>query len=144
MSKMGSVCLVAAGLGLLVVMPGCAWLVAPPPEAVLFGTWDLTPDATTDLEQLQLTFDGDGVLTLITYRVTDSIPLTVLGPPSQTIVDEYGVTVVTTFSGNGLVFTGQLQGTTPEQINGNLTALISVGSVVVSIDYGAATMTPAL
>lgn len=142
MSRMGSGCLVAVGLGLLAVMPGCAWLVAPPPEAVLAGTWDLTPEAATDLEQLQLTFDGDGVLTQITYRVTDSTTLTVLDPPGQTEVDGSEVTIVATFNGNALVFTGQLQGTTPEQINGNLTALISVGSIIVSIDYGAATMTP--
>ena len=142
MSRVGSGLLLAAGLGLMVFMPGCGLFVTPPPEAVLAGTWDLIPEGATDLQQLQLTFDEDGVLTQITYQVTDSIMLTVPSPLSETDVAGSGVTITATFNGNGLVFTGQLQGTTPEEIDGNLTALISVGDVIVSIDYGAATMTP--
>jgi hypothetical protein len=112
----------------------------PPAEAVLAGTWAVTVAAAPGLEQLLLTFDEEGQLSTVTYKVADNAVITVPSPTGTTSVSGQDVTITGTFLGNGLEFEGILNSTNTV-ITGTLTTHIVVGSAVVTIDNGAATLT---
>ncbi len=135
----------AKGRVLLLVVPvasllaGCA-PPGPPSGAVLEGTWEVTVEAVPDLEQLLLTFDAEGTLITVTYKLSDNAVIVVPSPVGTGSVDGNNVTITATFRGNGLEFTGTLNDA-DTVITGTLTTHIVVGSVVVVIDNGAATLT---
>ncbi len=112
----------------------------PPAEAVLAGTWAVAVDATPDLEQLTLTFNENGQLSSIVYKVSDNAVITVPSPTGTTSVSGKDVTIAGTFLGNSLEFEGTLNDTN-KVITGTITTEITAGSAVITIDNGPATLT---
>jgi hypothetical protein len=108
--------------------------------SVLEGTWVVTVQANPDLQQLQLTFDARGKLTTVTYKLGDNAVIVVPSPVGSGTVSGQDVTITATFRGNGLEFEGTLNDA-DTIITGSLTTHIVVGSVVVVIDNGPATLT---
>lgn len=112
----------------------------PPAEAVLAGTWAVAVEAAPDLEQLTLTFDENGQLSSVVYKVSDNAEITVPSPTGTTSVSGKDVTIAGTFLGNSLEFEGTLNDTNTV-ITGTITTEITAGSAVITIDNGPATLT---
>lgn len=129
--------LAIASLSLL-TFAGC---VPPPPaEAVLAGTWRVTAENAPDLNQLLITFDQNGNLQTVQYQLTGNAVITVPAPIGDTAVEGNEVTISATFNGNTFAFTGTLN-EAQTVATGNVTTLIAVGSSIVSINNGPATLT---
>jgi hypothetical protein len=132
------------GLLLAVVCTGlpisCGVLFSPPAAAVLAGTWELTTPSTASLTQLLLTFDQNGNLTTVTYKLGTEITVTESAPVSTTTVDGKNVTISATFLGNSLDFNGTLN-EADTVITGTLSTRIALGTIVITIDGGPGTMT---
>ncbi|HVP12245.1 MAG TPA: hypothetical protein VMV94_13790 [Phycisphaerae bacterium] len=133
--------------GLLLMVPftclpaGCGVLFAPPPEAVLAGTWNLTTQTTEPLTQLLLTFDQNGTLTTIVYQIGTDLAITTAVVSSSTDVNGKQVTISTTFLGGTLSFNGTLNDAN-NVITGTLTTEIVLAPLTtVTINGGAATLT---
>ena len=142
--KMGVVAASLMGLGLtLGLNSGCAGCLQPPPppEAVLAGTWLMTPVPQTvpPVENWRLTFDSDGNLTNITFTIV-GVTTTWTNPSGATSVDGDSVYISSTDQGSGLTFTGTLN-SDKNVIDGSLTSNIVVGGVTISLSQGPATMT---
>lgn len=134
-----SVVLIASSV-LLVGIFGCPEL-APPPEAVLEGTWELVPTISfgPQLEHLYLTFDSDGDLSQVKYTFVDLTTVTWDYPPGSVSVDGDQVHISSTQSGNGLTFDGTLDSATdPTKADGEVTANLNVRSVHFSVSQGEA------
>lgn len=119
---------------------GCGWLAPPPDTAVLAGTWSVTAESTPNLNQLLLTFDENGNLDTIQYKVGDNVLVTVPSPLATTDVDGDDVTITAQFNESGLVFNGVLD-PAGNVITGNLTTQIKSGDIIITVNNGAATMT---
>ncbi len=135
----------AAGLILLSMVPLAALLggcpqPAPPPEAVLQGTWLVTVAQNPDLKTLLVTFDENGNVTEVQYKLGDNALITVTSPTGVATVDGQNVVISATFNDNGLTFNGTLNGDNTV-ITGNLTTQIVVGGVIVTVNNGPATLT---
>lgn len=127
---------------LLTGILGCPEL-APPPEAVLEGTWELVPSVSfgPQLEHLYLTFDSDGDLSQVKYTFVDLTTVTWDYPPGSVSVDGDQVHISATSSGNGLNFVGTLNSATdPTNADGEVTANLNVGSLRVSVSQGEASL----
>lgn len=111
-----------------------------PPEAVLSGTWKLTTSSSDDLTELLLTFDQNGAMTQVTYKLGTEVTLTSPFPSSSSNVDGKDVTITATFYGNSLIFRGTLNDG-DNVITGTLTTQITVGVVVVTVNNGPGTLT---
>jgi hypothetical protein len=141
---MSSTNLKAMGFFALLLLPlasllaGCA--PQPPAAAVLEGTWQVAVQNVPDLQQLLLTFDANGNLVTVTYKLGDNAVIVVPSPVGTSSVSGKDVTITATFRGNGLEFEGTLNDA-DTMITGSLTTHIVVGSVVVVIDNGPATLT---
>ena len=107
---------------------------------MLAGSWSLTTPESTDLTQMTLTFDENGVMTSVQYKIGDTATVTATAPTSSSDVNGSDVVIASTFNGNSLTFNGTLNGAA-SVINGRMTTLISSGSLVISIDNGPATLT---
>jgi hypothetical protein len=112
----------------------------PPPEAVLAGTWAVTVENNPDLKLLLLTFDSNGNLQSIEYQVGSNAVITVPAPLGATNVDGNAVTISVSFNNNTLAFNGTLNDT-QTVITGDITTLIVVGGLEISINNGPATLT---
>ncbi len=134
--SLGWLCLLAVPCGLW--LPGCNFLA--PPEAVLAGTWLVEVEEYPDLETLLITFDETGTVTEVEYKLGDNATITVTDPVGVATVDGQDVIVSVTFNANGLTFNGTLNDDDTE-MTGSLTTQISVGSLVVTINNGPATLT---
>ncbi len=135
----------AAGLILLSMAPLAVFLggcpqPAPPPEAVLQGTWLVTVAQNPDLKTLLVTFDENGNVTEVQYKLGDNALITVTSPAGVATVNGQNVVISATFNDNGLTFNGTLNGDNTV-ITGNLTTQIVVGGVVVTVNNGPATLT---
>lgn len=132
--------------GLLVVVPlaglpaGCGTIFGPSPEALLSGTWSLTTPSTSDLTQLLLTFDQNGVLTTVVYKVVPGITIESNAPTGTTTVAGSNVTITADFIGGSLSFNGTLNAA-QTVIDGTFTTTITVGTLIISIDSGPGTLT---
>jgi hypothetical protein len=125
----------------LVVLPaGCGVVFPPPPEAVLEGTWEVTSSSSLSLTQLLLTFDQNGDLTRVTYKLGTEVTITAPSPSGTSTVSGKDVTIAATFLGNSLIFNGTLNDS-DTVINGTLTTQITVGLIVVTINNGPGTFT---
>ena len=124
------------------LLSGCRALfpTTPPPEAVLAGTWAMTAQNVPDLKQLLFTFDSNGNLQTIQYQVASNATITVPAPIGETSVSGTAVSISVAFNTNTLAFNGTLNSAN-NVIDGSLTTLIAVGSSVVTVDNGPATMT---
>lgn len=121
---------------------GCIEL-APPPESVLEGTWELVPDEPLDpqLAHLYLTFDSYGNLAQVKFAFVDQTTVTWDYPPGSVNVDGDQVHISSTESGNGLTFDGTLDSATaPTTADGSLTSNLIFGDVHVSVSQGEATL----
>lgn len=123
------------------LLGGCSILFPPTsPEAVLAGTWAVTVQNAPDLKQLLITFNSTGNVTSVSYKLGDNATITVPSPVGVAEVNGTSVTISATFNNNGLTFNGTLNSTNTV-ITGSLTTQIVVGSVVVTVDNGPATLT---
>ena len=125
-------------LAMLSVCSGCI-PPTPPATSVLAGTWELTTETTSNLSQVFLTFDADGVLTKITYQI-NNITIDANAPVADTDVDGDQVEIVAGFAGNHLTLTGTLNADRTV-IVGTTFIQITLGTVTVTIDNGPATLT---
>ena len=134
------------GWRLLLVVPlaclpsGCGTAFSPPPEAVLSGTWTLTTPSSVPLTQLLLTFDRNGTLTTIAYKLGADITITTSSVAGTTKVTGKDVSIATAFLGGSLEFNGTLNDADTE-ITGTLTTQITVGTITVTINGGPGTLT---
>jgi hypothetical protein len=142
---MSSINVKTVGFFVLLVVPlasllaGCA--PAPPPEeAVLEGTWAVSVQNNPDLQQLLLTFDANGKVTTVTYKLGDNAVITVPSPVGTGTVNGKDVTITAEFRGNGLEFDGTLNDANTI-ITGSLTTNIVLETIVITIDNGPATLT---
>jgi hypothetical protein len=132
--------------GFLLVLPltglptGCGTIFGPSPETVLAGTWSLTTPSSTDLTQLLLTFNQNGALTTVVYKVGTGITITSNAPTGTTTVAGNNVTITADFIGGALSFNGTLNAA-QTVIDGTFTTTITVGTLVISIDSGRGTLT---
>jgi hypothetical protein len=122
--------------GLLVA--GCP-SPTPPPEAILAGTWELTTEETTELEQTLLTFDANGNLDKVVYQI-GNITFTDNNPRGSTTVNGQTVTIDATFAGSGQIFNGTLNADNTV-ITGTSGTVIRFGNLTIDIDNGAVTLT---
>lgn len=132
-------------LVLLAALPGCTITVAPPPEAVLEGTWLLTGDVIApDVSEFLITFDSDGEITRISYTYANSITVTSNDPDfidSDSTVDGDAVTInVTWLFVNNLVLTGTLDAA-QDQITGEASFRLNIGSIEIEAPLGDAVLT---
>ncbi len=136
-----SVVLIASSV-LLVGIFGCPEL-APPPEAVLEGTWEVVPTETfgPQFKHLYLTFDSGGELSQVKYTFVDLATVTWDYPPSSVSVDGDQIQVSATSSGNGLSFIGTLDSATdPAQADGDVSANVNIGNVRATVSKGEASL----
>ncbi len=102
--------IVVGAATLAVLSAGCT--PVPPATAVLAGTWKLTtPSDVTNLTELLLTFDSNGNLSNVTYKIGDKATITSPTPTATTAVAGQNVTISATFVGNSLSFSGVLNDT---------------------------------
>ena len=122
-----------AGLG------GCIFDFGSPPEAVLAGRWELTTPASTDFDQVFITFDDRGQPSRVEYRIggINAVAPFVSG---ESNVNSSAVNVRFTFNGNALVFSGTLDAS-QNVIAGVLDLYATLGDVLVSINQNEATLT---
>lgn len=123
---------------------GCAGCLqpTPPPEAVLSGTWLLVPTPQTNptINNMDITFDSNGVVTQLSYSLGESTSVTWSNPPNATNVDGSSVYVSITNGGSNVTFSGTLNSENTEA-TGNVTTNLIIGGITVSLDNGPATMT---
>ncbi len=134
---LGCVALSVVSLGSL--LSGCG-PPPPPPEAVLQGTWAVTVENAPDLKELLVTFDENGNVTEVQYKLGDNATITVASPTGVATVDGSNVIISATFNDNGLTFNGTLNSDNTV-ITGNLTTQIAIGGLIVTINNGPATLT---
>jgi len=132
-------CVALSVVALGSLLGGCV-PAAPPPEAVLEGTWLVTVEQNPDLQSLLVTFDGSGNVTQVEYKLGDNATITVTNPVGVATVNGQDVILSATFNGNGLTFDGTLNSDNTV-INGSLTTQISVGGLLITINNGPATFT---
>jgi hypothetical protein len=128
--------LVLTGISVL-VFSGCA--AAPPPEAVMSGTWKLTTDQPSALPTTYLTFDSNGNLTQIQF-VTSKGTITQSNLNSTTLVNGSTVTISATFGVSTVSFNGTLNSVDPFATGFLSTALNLSNGIVVNLTGVAATL----
>lgn len=134
--RTGLVCLAATGL----FLGGCVIETTPPPESVLAGTWQLTTPTSSTLTQTYLTFDTNGNLSKIVYKIGTSATVTDNSPWGVADVNGKSVTINSQFAGNGLILNGTLNDTNTV-IQGTNGTEIRVGSLTITVDNGPVTLT---
>jgi len=115
----------------------------PPPEAVLEGTWELTPSDEVDprLTGSFLTFDSNGDLALVTLTFDDETTVRLNYPPVSTSLDGDQVHISITFFGNSLTFDGTLDSETePTVATGEVTRILTLGYITITDSQGEATL----
>ncbi len=144
MSKRASGFALIIPVALLTVLTGCPTPVPPPPpEAVLEGRWELTGDVVSDdISAFFVTFDGNGNIVRIDYRV--GLVQVVIDEPgfiqTDSTVSGSSVSIVATwFSVNNLAFSG-IANADFSRIDGNASYKLVIGSISVDVPAGTAAL----
>ncbi len=138
-SKRSRSILLIAGTVLSAGILGCP-SVAPGPEAVLEGTWELIPtDLPPQLAKCLVTFNSRGDVTRVKFTLVDETTITWNNPPSETEVDGDQVFVSGTTGNNKLTFDGTLDSETePTIADGEFTIDVTFRDVTISEQAGEA------
>ena len=128
---------------IFLLLPGCLVLVpepepAPPPEAVLEGTWLLltneqieqnnTVIGGIELNPIYMVFDDLGQLIFMSITLDDGRTLSVPTPVSTTSVDTHNnVAITAQFSAGNFDFSGRFNTTKTRIEGGDLTVSANVG-----------------
>jgi hypothetical protein len=136
-------------LGVAVVAGVCACVSPepppPPPEAVLEGTWQLTGVVLTPgISDFLISFDGEGNITRLTYRVNDLVTVYV---DETDFIDSDGTVngddvsiIASWFEVNHFAFSGTLN-SNQTRIDGNASYKLVVGGLTIEAPLGQARLT---
>ncbi len=134
-------CLSLVATLLLVFAVGCPLVPAPGPEAVLEGTWTVTPADPGEFEgfMYEARFDSNGNLVEISGTRPDGATASLVVENATTTVDGNDVTVSIARLTGATVFSGTLSGD-QNTIVGSITDEIDLGNLEVSLPGGDLTL----
>ncbi len=142
MNKRLTVLALIVPVALLTALPGCL-VPPPPPEAVLEGRWELTGEVVRDdVSAFFVTFDANGNIVRIDYRVgLVQVTFDESGfIQTDSTVNGSSVSVIATwFSVNNLAFSG-IANADFSRIDGNASYRLVIGSVSVDAPAGDAAL----
>ncbi len=130
-------------VALLTALTGCPVPQPPPAEAVLEGRWELTGDVISDdISAFFVTFDADGNISRIDYRVgLVQVTFDESGfIQTDSTVNGSSVSIIATwFSVNNLAFSG-IANADFSRIDGNASYRLIIGGISVDVPAGAAAL----
>ncbi len=124
-------------VALLGFVCGCPVVPAPGPEAVLEGTWSITPAEPGDFADwdFEAVFDSNGDLTTLSGTREDGATATLDTAGATTELDESEVTISIPNDAGTRVFTGTLSDD-QNTITGSITQEIDLGDLEATLPGG--------